>query len=79
MISIGVQANLYENTPIELKVYPPRNSGGFVSVKIDGADGSGLSLIASTGQADALRRLAQVATEGAAELDRLTAQGGGAA
>ncbi|MFZ3569466.1 hypothetical protein ACNYS0_21170 [Streptomyces sp. BH034] len=78
MISISATAHLNADTPIELKTFPNGMGGAFVSVEIGSRGGSGLGLLASEGQAEGLRRLAQVALEGAAELDRLAENGGDA-
>ncbi|MEU1152664.1 hypothetical protein ABZ369_06545 [Streptomyces sp. NPDC005918] len=81
MISIGITSHIYSNTPIALKVFPGTKRDGhtFVSLQFTGADGVDLSLLANAGNSEVLRRLAQVATEGADELDRLAESEGGEA
>ncbi|MFF7256691.1 hypothetical protein [Streptomyces microflavus] len=74
MRTLTVSGHIDPNTAF--RVHPfPNPAHPFVSLEVEGADIT-ISLLASTGSAEALRSLAAAATEAATTLDTLTADTG---
>ncbi|MFE7050664.1 hypothetical protein ACFVAM_20125 [Streptomyces californicus] len=71
MRTLTVSGHVEQDTAFRVRPFP-NQAHPFVSLEVEGTDIT-ISLLASTGSADALRSLAAAAAEAATTLDTLTA------